>query len=121
MGKETVIMIDIEVSDRETYPTEKDLQRACMDYVKKLEKAGHPIMCMNIGASAYNRSGRSDLILCINGRFVAIELKNGRNNSYKPTPLQLKFISVVEQCNGMGVVIYTIKEFKEYVDAILEM
>lgn len=49
-------------------------------------------------------SGVSDILCCVNGRFVAIELKADKG---KPTPLQLLFLSKVTKAGGIARVCYT--------------
>lgn len=60
----------------------------------------------------YNK-GVSDILCCINGRFVGIELKaeNG-----KPTAHQLLFINSVVEAGGIAAVCYTLGEVKALVE-----
>lgn len=101
-----------------TFKTEKVMQKYCLDYVKKLTKSGVPIMAINQPAGPHNRRGISDVLLCIDGNFVAAELKNGHTNRYDATDLQRRFISEVESAGGHGEVIYS---FKEFYDLIIRM
>lgn len=48
------------------------------------------------------RSGVPDIIACFKGRFLAIEAKAGNN---KPTPLQEREISKIQNCGGHAMVI----------------
>lgn len=50
----------------------------------------------------YGGSGIPDLIACIQGRFVGIEAKAGKN---KPTPLQLKNLNEIYKCGGIALCI----------------
>ena len=49
----------------------------------------------------YGRSGVPDIIACVNGRFLAIECKAGRN---KPTALQVREIESIRKAGGVAVV-----------------
>lgn len=56
-----------------------------------------------------NESGVSDLLFCVRGRFVAIELKIDNNT---PTDLQKQFLEDVERAGGIVGVAYTWGEVK---------
>ena len=49
----------------------------------------------------YGRSGVPDIICCVNGHFLAIEVKAGKN---KPTALQVMEIEAIRRNNGTAVV-----------------
>lgn len=53
-------------------------------------------------AGTYTQSGIPDLIYCINGRFVAIEVKKEKG---KPTELQKRKIKKIIQDGGVAVII----------------
>lgn len=70
-----------------------------------------------LGCSA-TRAGVPDIICCVNGKFVAIEVKaaNGR-----PTPLQIMNIQEINRCGGMAIIVYP-KDFenlKGIIEALL--
>ena len=50
----------------------------------------------------YGRSGVPDIVCCINGKFLAIECKAGKN---EPTPLQQREINQIQQAGGMAMVV----------------
>lgn len=50
----------------------------------------------------YGRSGVPDVICCVNGHFLAIECKAGKN---KPTALQIREIETIRRNNGVAVVV----------------
>lgn len=85
------------------FPLERKLQEFV---VKRLRKAPG-ILVMNVSDRA--NSGYSDLILNVNGKFVAIELKVGSN---KPTALQLDFLKKVRESGGLGGVAWNWGEVK---------
>jgi hypothetical protein len=50
----------------------------------------------------YGRSGVPDIICCVNGKFLAIECKAGKN---EPTELQKREIQNIQKARGIAVVI----------------
>lgn len=55
------------------------------------------------GGGCFTRSGVPDLLVCINGYFLAVELKaeNG-----KPSPLQLHNIEQIRKAGGKAIILY---------------
>ena len=49
----------------------------------------------------YGRSGVPDIICCVNGHFIGIEVKAGKN---KPTALQIAEIEAIRRNGGTAVV-----------------
>jgi Holliday junction resolvase len=49
----------------------------------------------------FGRSGVPDIVCCVNGYFLAIECKAGKN---KPTALQVREIEAIRRSNGVAVV-----------------
>ena len=49
----------------------------------------------------FGRSGVPDIIACVNGHFLAVECKAGKN---KPTALQVREIEAIRKANGVAVV-----------------
>lgn len=62
----------------------------------------------------YGKSGVPDIVGCYNGRFFGIECKAGKN---KPTPLQEKNLSDIDNSGGIAIVIN--EENVEFVRAAL--
>ena len=54
-------------------------------------------------AGPYSKSGIPDIIACVNGHFVAIEVKapNG-----KPSELQKRNIRLIQESGGIGYILY---------------
>ena len=61
----------------------------------------------------YGKSGVPDIIVCLRGKFLAIECKAGNN---KPTILQQKNLDAIKQQGGTAVVIN-----EENVDAVTKL
>lgn len=72
-----------------------------------------------IWGGGFQKSGIPDLIACVNGRFVSIELKasNGRTSE-----LQKLNTGRINEAGGIGVFLYPngFEEFKELVNSIIE-
>ena len=56
-------------------------------------------------------SGIPDLILCVDGKFFAIELKVGRN---EPTPIQKFVIKRIRAAGGRVAVCWSLDEVKQF-------
>lgn len=58
----------------------------------------------------YSKSGIPDIIACVNGKFVGIEVKapNGRASE-----LQKRNIRLIRECGGLGYILYP-KDFKSF-------
>lgn len=69
------------------------------------------IFNVSIAAGPYSVGGISDRLACINGRFVAIEIK--KDNKSKPTELQQRFIDNVIKAGGVGFVTWSVEDLIE--------
>ena len=74
---------------------EQDIQTKIMDYITSI--GGLPIKFNNIGI--YAKAGVSDILACVKGRFVAIEVKRPGK---KPSPLQENFINAINTIGGLA-------------------
>lgn len=54
-----------------------------------------------VWGGGYQVAGIPDLIMCVNGKFVAVELKSDKG---KATPLQIHNIKSINQSNGLAIV-----------------
>lgn len=86
---------------------ENTLQKKCIDYLKEKN-----IYYINKYGDGRSGLGTPDLITCINGRFVAFELKVGDNDMSKAQKIRKKQI---EASGGRHYAPYTIDEFIECV------
>lgn len=70
-------------------------------------------------AGAYSQSGIPDIIACINGRFVGIEVKASKG---KPSPLQVRNINLITCAGGYATIVYPeqFEELKETLKLISE-
>ena len=66
-------------------------------------------------ANNYTKAGVPDLLACINGHFVAIEVKASKG---RPSALQLFNIEAIRQAGGTAMVLYPdqFEDFKKIVE-----
>ena len=63
----------------------------------------------------YGTAGIPDLIVCYKGKFIAFEAKVGKN---KATPLQDATIKRIIKAGGYALVVRTLDEVKEIIEAL---
>ena len=81
------------------------------DIIKYLESIG----CYVIKTIATNRSGVSDLIVCYNGIFIALEVKK---QGGKVSKLQEVHIRKVKEAGGVAKVVYSLDDVKELIEVL---
>ena len=66
----------------------------------------------------FSRIGTPDILACINGKFVAVEVKGEKG---KPSDLQLYHIEQIRKAGGYGTVLYPkdFEKFKKDVESLL--
>jgi len=71
------------------------------------------------GGGGFTKAGIPDLLICCNGRFIAVEVK-GRGG--RATELQTYTLNQINAAGGVGVVLYpeSFDEFKQYIKCILD-
>ena len=74
---------------------EQNIQTSIMNYISSI--GGLPVKFNNMGI--YAKAGVSDILACIKGRFVAIEVKRPGN---KPTSVQMQFINAINSIGGLA-------------------
>lgn len=82
---------------------EKNLQDKCIAYLKK-----NNIYYLNLYGDGFSGKGKPDIVACINGKFVAFELKVKSNNMQDAQKIHKLRI---ERSNGLHFVPYTLEEF----------
>lgn len=93
---------------------EGNLQRKCLTYLKGRKD----IWSMNVVGSPAQTSGVPDLLLCIKGQFVGVELK--RPNGGILAPLQQAQINRIQRAGGVGVVIDNYEDFVKLVEKLYD-
>ena len=85
---------------------------------KYLQSFGKQIWHFKVWGGGYQRSGIPDLIACVNGIFVAIELKS---DSGKASELQKYNIKLINKSNGLGIILYPtgFESFKKIIEEVV--
>lgn len=87
---------------------EKKLQDKCIAYLKSQR-----IYCLNLYGDGFSGKGKPDLLACIDGQFVAFELKVGSNDMQDDQKIHKVRI---ERSGGLHYAPYTLEEFKKIVE-----
>lgn len=90
---------------------EKKLQDKAIRYLRE-----RGIYYLNLYGDGFSGKGKPDIIACINGRFVAFELKVGANDMQDDQRIHKLRI---ERSNGLHYSPYTEDEFISIVEALL--
>lgn len=84
---------------------ENKVQKQIQEYVRSV--GGY---CFKVHGEMFMRAGIPDIICCIKGQFVGIEVKDGNN---QPSELQLAHIANIRRCGGIGFVAYSVKDVEK--------
>lgn len=90
---------------------ERDLQSKCLDWVKDRD-----IYVINTHGDGWGGKGKADLYMCVNGLFVAAELKVGANGMSSAQKLHKLWI---ERNGGIFFSPYTLQEFIDEMERII--
>lgn len=90
---------------------ESDLQRACLEYLK----GRSDIWVLNVHGNPVQKGGVPDLLLCVRGRFVGIELKRPGET---PTGRQRVTMRLIAKAGGHVAVIDSYDAFVREVTSI---
>ena len=91
---------------------ERDFQKQVIEFLKR-----HNIYYIKVWGGGYQRSGIPDLIICLKGKFMAIELKN---EDGKPSPLQSYNINKIKQSGGQAFILRP-REFEKFKEEVLRI
>ena len=91
--------------------TESQLKTKCKKWIEEHYN------CYVVLPEQYIKSGDPDMIICLNGLFVAIEFKLPGN---KPTKLQALKLNRILKAYGAAQVCYSFKQFKEIINEVME-
>lgn len=89
---------------------ETQIKKACLQYLKV--KYGQRFYFVNIIGGLGIRPGTPDTLACLNGRFIAIEFKNG--DMGRVTDYQEQALFDINQAGGIGVVIRSVDQCIEF-------
>jgi hypothetical protein len=70
---------------------------------------------IKIHSSPFSEAGVADLLCCVDGKFIALEVKKKGN---KATPIQLMFLESIRRAGGRAGVV-RIDSFKEDIKGII--
>lgn len=87
---------------------ESDLQNKCIKYLKS-KKIYH----LNLFGDGFTGKGKPDVIVCLNGEFIAFELKVGKNGLQDD---QVVHRNRILHSGGKHFAPRTINEFKEIIE-----
>lgn len=105
-------------SGPETKLVEKMREAATKKYGKRIQQ-------IKQHGSAYSRAGVSDLLVCLDGVFIAVEVKAPESYPVKgqpsiekalekgPTVNQKSFIRKVDKAGGIGAVVASVEQYME--------
>lgn len=94
---------------------EKDFKNKVIDYLKSQPNTWY----FKVWGGGFQKAGIPDLICCINGIFVAIELKADNG---KPTEIQKLNIKNINAAGGIGIILYPagFETFKNLTEEVLK-
>ena len=88
---------------------EQDIQTSIMNYIKSI--GGLPIKQNQIGI--YAQKGVPDILACVKGKFVAIEVKRPKQ---KPTPIQYAWLEAIKKAGGVAFWADNLEDVKKELD-----
>lgn len=68
-------------------------------------------------AGPYSKSGIPDIIACVNGHFVALEVKAENGHA---SELQKRNVRLIEESNGVALIVYP-KDFENLKKQLIEL
>lgn len=85
------------------------------------QKMTLPIMgwFVKIWGGGMQKEGIPDILMCVNGVFVSLELKSATG---RPTDLQKKNTAMINESGGVGIILYPdgFEAFKDIVKGVME-
>lgn len=91
---------------------EQSIQSKIVDYIKNI--GGIPVVQTEYGI--YSQMGVPDILACIKGRFVAIEVKRPKE---KPRPTQIAWLDAIERAGGIAFWAVSLEEVKDKLKELL--
>lgn len=92
---------------------EKIFENEIKKFLNKLPNTWY----FKVWSGPYSKSGIPDIIACVNGHFVALEVKaeNG-----KASDLQKRNVRLINECNGKAYIVYP-KDFEKLKESLIEL
>lgn len=91
---------------------ESDITKSILKYLKTLPRC----FFWKEHGGIYGTSGIPDIIVCIGGRFIALEVKTQKG---KTTPLQNAAIRKIRSSGGFAFVVRSVEEAKNAIDSTM--
>lgn len=91
---------------------ERDFQNEVIKFLKSQD-----IYYIKVWGGGYQKAGIPDLIICLNGLFIAVELKK---EDGRPSALQLYNIEQIKKSKGQAIILKP-SQFQEFKKNILEV
>ena len=91
---------------------ESDITKSILKYLKTLPRC----FFWKEHGGIYGTSGIPDIIVCIGGRFIALEVKTQKG---KTTPLQNAAIRKIRSSGGFAFVVRSVEEAKNAIDSAM--
>ena len=91
---------------------ESDITKSILKYLKTLPRC----FFWKEHGGIYGTSGIPDIIFCIDGRFIAMEVKTQKG---KTTPLQNAAIRKIHSSGGFAFVVRSVEEAKNAIDSTM--
>ncbi len=91
---------------------ESDITKSILKYLKTLPRC----FFWKEHGGIYGTSGIPDIIVCIDGRFIALEVKTQKG---KTTPLQNAAIRKIHSSGGFAFVVRSVEEAKNAIDSAM--
>lgn len=89
--------------------SEQQIQKKIIDYLNR-------IGAYSVKTITVNRAGTPDILACLNGKFIAIEVKRlGK----KATPLQEHHINEIKKAGGIAFVACSVDEVKQGLEELI--
>lgn len=92
---------------------EKTFENEIKKFLNKLPNTWY----FKVWSGPYSKSGIPDIIACINGHFVAIEVKAENGHA---SELQKRNIRLINECNGIAYIVYP-KDFENLKERLIEL
>lgn len=94
---------------------EKNFEEKIKDYLKSKN-----IWFVKYFANSFTPSGIPDLLCCVNGYFLAIEIKAPKG---RPTSLQKYTLEKIKESKGIAIVLYPkgFEDFKILIEKLLQI
>ena len=92
-------------------------EKAFENQVKKFLEAEGCWFLKYWGGAAFTKAGIPDLLVCVNGFFVAVEVKSAKG---KPTELQKYQLEQITNAGGYGFILYP-KDFDKFKETIRQI